>query len=120
VPRRNDPPATEPAITIPHEDGTPSDAGSASVPRERRGPVPPLADERRPADVPPPVMGKPDRDERGSIVRSEVPELDQAKGVARAVSTIVIDVLGRHGVSVPAAAHADMLTALADFVRPHR
>lgn len=114
MPRRNDPPATEPAITIPQGDGTPSDAGSASVPRERRGPVPPPADER------PPVMGKPNRDERGSIVRPEGHELDQAKGVARAVSAIVIDVLGRHGVSVPPAAHADMLTALADFVRPHR
>lgn len=99
-------------------EGTPSHEGSASVPEDVRGPVPELRDEQ----PPPPVMGKPPRDEQGSIVRPEQQaaakrEADMANTVARRVSNVVIETLRRHGVEVPPAAHVALIADLEAFVR---
>lgn len=90
--RRNVPPATEPAITVPDE----NEPGVASVPSERRAPIPPLADERPPG---PPVTG------------------DMASKTASKCCEIAIATLRAHGVEVPAVAHAALLGAFTDFVR---
>lgn len=94
MPRRTvvDPPASPES-----NDPSPSDSipGSVTVPPAQRGPIPPKADEN-----PKPASGTD----------------PQAANVARRCAQIAIDACARHGVTVSAAAHQEMVAAFQAFV----
>ena len=109
MPRRGDPPSTEPAITVP-ERGAPETPGVTSVPPEHRAPTPPIADERPnpPSGVEPPAGGDP--------LASKPTDPIELR-TAKACALIALDVLRRYGVQVPAVAHAAMIDGFAAYVK---